>query len=177
MLSVANIEVIRRRHGAPVNVLVETGTYFGASAERALTQFKTVHTIELDPRIHAAVANRLEALGAKCYLGSSEEIVARLAAEIKEPVFWFLDAHWFDVNEWGGKYTKLSPSSLPLWKELEAIAARDYLDVIVVDDANDFGTRHPTPEWELISPKRVAGYFEAPYETEVFDNLDVIYRR
>jgi hypothetical protein len=182
MLSLANMHVIRAHHMVPVNVFVETGTYGGYSAERARTQFPTVHTVELDARMYRYAEPRLRPLGVQCHLGDSADIVPRLAKELQHPVFWFLDAHWFDTAAWGeAGLTALVPTPLPLLRELAALSLRPYADVIVIDDANNFG-RHDavmTSEWVGITQDRIASYFEIegrPFRFVIFDNLAVIYR-
>lgn len=176
MLTSANIDTIRAHHAIPLRVLVETGTYYGDSTRRALAVFPVVHTIELDRRFHDVATQTLGPLGVHCWLGDSAVLVPRLALEIREPVCWFLDAHWFNTREWGQDVPTLDPSPIPLWDELRALAQRPYPDVVIVDDAGDFGKPYPTGEWAEITSEKIAALFPAPRELAVFDNLAVIYR-
>lgn len=159
---------LRIRHASP-RIFVETGTGTGTLTRLALEQFAVVYTIELSEALVEQYHPDLEAAGAKCYAGDSAVIVSSLARAIQEPVFWYLDAHWFD----GGP--DVAYSELPLLKELEAIAGRTYADVVVVDDVNCFG-HGPQPEWDAISIERIAGMFPTAREVTVLGDQLAIYR-
>lgn len=166
---------IRMRHqGAqpPPAVFVETGTFHGKTTRWAAEQFREVHTVELHPEWYAMATRELMPLGVRCYLGDSAEVVPRLAQEIAEPALWYLDAHWF--TRVAGVAGQDVP--LPLWAELEAIAARQFRDIIAVDDVASFGKSQPTPEWESVSLERIAGYFPAHREAVILGDQAVVYR-
>jgi hypothetical protein len=158
-------------HAVPA-VFVESGTFHGKTTRLAAAQFREVHTIELHPTWYAEAVEQLGALGVHCYHGNSAELVPTLARAIGEPVFWYLDAHWFKrVKDVAGQGTPL-----PLWAELEAIAARPYLDIVVVDDVHAFGGSDPTPEWLDVSLERIAGYFPGHREARIALDQAVVYR-
>jgi hypothetical protein len=59
----------RDRGDPPASVFVESGTYHGATARRALSLFASVHTIELSESLAAEYHPTLAAMGINCYLG------------------------------------------------------------------------------------------------------------
>jgi hypothetical protein len=83
---------------------VETGTLFGDGAEELRQHFKEVHTIEIQPQLHAFAQNRFaEFPQVHCHLGDSVEVLRELAPRLLEPTLFFLDAHWSGgrVTPWG----------------------------------------------------------------------------
>ena len=170
-MTAEQLRVLRTRYDPAPRILVETGTYQGKTTRLALEQFDVVHTIELHhDRFWWALAD-LSPLGAHCHQGDSRVWVPRLAQQIEGPVFWYLDAHWFRVPGVAGER-----EGLPLWDELEALAARPWPDVIVVDDVHSFGGDQPTPEWREISLEKIASYFPGHREAVVLGDQAAIYR-
>ena len=166
------------------SVAVETGTFRGERTMLFAGFFPEVHTIELSPKLHREAVERLAPLkGVTCLLGDSAVVVGELAKQYDQTVFWYLDAHWFSLNRGHSREgyrrdaeAEIARSPLPLWAELDAIAARTYADIIVVDDARDFGRSEPTPEWEDISLAAIAGYFPGCTEAVVLGDQAVVYR-
>lgn len=153
-------------------VFVESGTFHGDLTRLALGRFREVHTIELHMSWHADAVRALGPLGVRCYQGDSATWVPLLAQELVEPVFWFLDAHWFKR----AKGVAGADRPLPLWAELEAIARRPYPDIVVVDDVHCFGTSEPTTEWLEVSLERIASYFPGHREAVILHDQAVVYR-
>jgi hypothetical protein len=170
-MTAAHLTMLRTRYQAPPQVFVETGTFDGKTTRFALEQFAAVHTIELDHDRFWRALGELGPQGAHCHHGDSRVWVPRLAQQIEGPVFWYLDAHWFNVPGVAGR-----DEGLPLWAELEALAARPWPDVVVVDDVHSFGTDQPTPEWQAISLERIAGCFPGHREAVVLGDQAVVYR-
>ena len=163
------LERLRMRNPPPPAVCVETGTGSGTFTRLALKAFRDVYTVELSQSLVAEHHPGLAAEGANCWQGDSADIVPRLAVDLKEPVFWYLDAHWFN----GGQ--DVAQGDLPLLSELWAIAQRPYRDVIVVDDVNCFGNG-PQPEWEVITAERIAAFFPGALEVVQMGDQFVVYR-
>ena len=186
-LTAPALEAVFARHTwlALPEVAVETGTFRGERTELFARYFHTVHTVELSPVLHGAASARLAPLGTRvqCHFGDSAVVVPRLAAEIQEPVLWYLDAHWFSLNRGKSRAgyardaeAQIARGPLPLWAELEAIGARTYADVVLVDDARDFGRSEPTPEWEEVTLARIASYFPGCVEALVMGDQAVVFR-
>jgi hypothetical protein len=168
------LDRIRNRFpdGPGIRVFVETGTFHGKTTRLAAQCFPEVHTIELHDQWHAEAVRDLAPLGVRCHHGNSAELVPQLAAAIAEPAVWYLDAHWFKIVP--GVAGQAVP--LPLWAELEAVAARPYRDVVVVDDVHAFGKMEPTAEWLDVSIERIAGYFPGHRAAAIQDDQAVVYR-
>jgi len=115
-------------------VCVETGTYMGDSSLLFSKIFKKVHTIEISKKWHKFASKRLaDEPSIVCHLGDSADVMAELAPTIDEPVFYYLDAHF------AGGDTGFGKKEVPLNEELNAICARNYQDVIVIDDLRLIG--------------------------------------
>jgi hypothetical protein len=125
---------------------VETGTYQGASALKALAYFDRVITCDLDPELICRFAN-LKLPGPK-YLTAlcmdSHQMLGEVFANpCLLPALVWLDAHWM-----GGP--KLGPEC-PLLDELRAIGGTRGRHVVLIDDARLFLAPPPPPhdprEW------------------------------
>ena len=171
MRKASDLDVLRLRYEPNPKVFVETGTFHGKTATWASERFAVVHTIELSPALHTVAAAALTPVGVICHLGDTREHLPRLAKEIDEPVFWFLDAHWLDQPDAAGKGTML-----PLHDELAALAKRPYADVIVVDDVASFGREDYQPGWGEVALDWIAGHFPQPRLTTRYKDVAVVYR-
>jgi len=132
---------------------VETGTFRGDGVCRALEDFDRVYSIELNPMLHAAAVLRFrgdERVTILC--GDSAKVLATL--EIKEPVCFYLDAHW------SGRGPQ---TPLPLLDELRAIARRPYTDVVIVDDMRLMGKQSIDGD-DLDYPKSLYDWREASFQ-------------
>lgn len=161
-----------RQTSSRPEVFVETGTYRGVTARLALAQFREVHTIELSPTLFAEISPALEDEGAQCWCGDSAIMVPHMVTMFEEPVFWYLDAHWWPESE-----PDVAHGELPLWAELNALAARPhtYHDVIVVDDVSCFG-HGPQPAWSDVSLERIAALFPDAREVVLLGDQAAVYR-
>jgi predicted O-methyltransferase YrrM len=166
-----DLDILRGFHGKGPNVFVETGTFHGKTARWAAERFQVVHTVELSPELYRAAAEALTPLGVRCHQGDTREHLPRLAKEIDEPVFWFLDAHWLDREHAAGKGTQL-----PLHDELTALAERPYADVIVVDDVASFGREDYQPGWGEVALEWIAGHFPHHKASMRYKDVAVVYR-
>lgn len=111
------------------NICVETGTYMGDSSLVFSKIFDEVHTIEISKKWYDFARKRLkDEKSIICHFGDSADVMAELAPTIKEPVFYYLDAHF------AGGDTGFGKKEVPLNEELTAICSRVFQDVIVIDD-------------------------------------------
>jgi hypothetical protein len=174
LFTMPRLSAVQHRHPgvAEIRVFVESGTFHGKTTRMAAARFAIVHTIELHEAWYQEAVRELGPLGVHCHHGDSATVVPQLAAEIQEPVVWYLDAHYFTlVPDVAG-----ADVPLPLWAELAAIARRRYPDVIVVDDVRSFGTENPTPEWAEVSLDRIAAAFPGHREAVILHDQAVVYR-
>lgn len=162
-----NAEFIQRicaDHANP-RVCVETGTWKGQRTEIFAEVFDRVHTIEIDGDQMEETINRKpwDQKRIAFYLGDSCQLLPALAMQLNEPVFWYLDAHWFPGIKYKGG------NAAPLFRELRAIASRpNYADTVVVDDVHAFMRK----EWGDNPPPNVVSIWGETNQKnieEVFD--------
>ena len=178
--------ILTRHNGHTVvpAVAVETGTFRGERALLFAEHFAEVHTIELSPTLFAKADARLAPYPHVLrHLGDSRALVPALATALAQPVLWYLDAHWFTLNRKRSRAgaardaeAQIANTPLPLWDELEALAARTWADIVVVDDVRDFGRTEPTEEWRDVSLERIAAYFPGAVEAAVLADQAVVWR-
>ena len=130
-----------------VSTIVETGTYQGDSTVRFIELVDNVITIDVLPMCIGFTAGRLRERGfslsgtpgkymymrknkssVTLYQGSSPEVIRGIVEQLKEPILFFLDAHWF--------------SYWPLKDEILAIRPRPNSLIVVHDvqvPGKDFG--------------------------------------
>ena len=129
-------------------VAVETGTFMGGTTEALAQMFEDVYTVELSEKYHDETRQRIAGGNIRCLFGDTGDAVRFLSTAIREPVFWFLDAH--SPYGWSEVIKRHLPTTnpMPLWQEIDHIMARPYVDVIVVDDVHCFGGPHG---WEDVT--------------------------
>ena len=149
----------------PPQIYVETGLYNGAQIKIAADtkRFKKIIGIELDPRFAAACQRLVPTATIHC--GDTRSLLPPLARKLKEPVFWYLDAHYCATDP------PIAKSAFPLWDELVSLRTRPPGDVIVIDDVHCFGKPRPdllfrksVPEWEGVTRTSIASFLGAAGE-------------
>lgn len=138
-------EVVRGTgHHFGVTTLVETGTFEGRMVEAVARDFSRIFTIELDPRLSAAAAERFRDRPHITVLeGDSGQLLPLVLTRLEEPAVFWLDAHY------SGGQTARGDSDTPIMHELAAIAGhRLYREhILLLDDAREFsGGHYPTLE-------------------------------
>lgn len=115
-------------------VFIETGTYKGKTLEYMRQYFAVLYSIELDDDLYAKAAEKFEGDAAVTLLhGNSGEMLGYVLAELNEPAFFWLDAHYSKGVTARGK------KDSPIIEELEAIFAHPIKDhTIFIDDARYF---------------------------------------
>ncbi len=111
-----------------IEVIVETGTYLGATTRRFLEFGIPVYSFEIDPENYSKATT--VAKGAKIYQMDSVDGLKTYLPEIKDKkILFFLDAHW--------------EKHCPLLDELALIAQHGIKPVIIIHDfkvpGKDFG--------------------------------------
>ncbi len=151
-------------------VFVETGTYYAERAVLAAGLFREVHSIEISRELWERARDTYHHLGIHFHLGDSATLLPTLCQTLQEPVLFYLDAHWFAVPKVGG-----DPDHSPLGDELAAIAQRPYPDVVLVDDARDFGRQDP-PLWREVTLPNISKHFPGCAARVVYRDHAVVYR-
>ncbi|HEX5031848.1 MAG TPA: hypothetical protein VFX78_10370 [Candidatus Eisenbacteria bacterium] len=121
-------------------ILVETGTFLGATAQWAAAHFDRVHTIERSEQLYQQAHVGLAHLtNVTQHLGSSREILPRIVQDFgaERAVYW-LDAHW------SGGATAGEDDECPVLGELASLSIRTE-DIILIDDARLFLCAPPPP--------------------------------
>lgn len=137
-------------------VAVETGTWTGETATAMSAVFESVYTIDLSLKYYEDARELFFGTNVTCIFGDSAIVVPDLATALEEPVFWYLDAHFWDIpadSEWANhRESWASSSPQPLFRELAGIMRRQHADIIVVDDIHAFGSEK---NWEQITIPRL----------------------
>lgn len=115
-------EVISLAKKHRIRTAVETGTYKGDTTLALAEIFDEVYTVEVN---EAYYLNSLETLRGSgnifCHHGNSPDWLNSFLPGYREPIFFYLDAHWY--NYW------------PILDELRAISNNRHPDpVIAIDD-------------------------------------------
>jgi len=117
---------------------VETGAYLGEGIERYIQEphFINIHSIELSEKWYNYCKEKFSNnSNVQIHLGNSFIVIKDLI-DAREPVLWYLDAH-FSGGETAGADIE---NGCPLIKELETILDRHNLDdIIVIDDMQLMG--------------------------------------
>lgn len=162
-LSPTGVRTILARHAHPVPVFVETGTHNGTTlyAIHEAGIFDQLHSIELSDVFFGRALQHcvnLDGFGTKLVLhrGDSARVVPALAPTIGRPTFFWLDAHWYPEEH----VAETAP--MPLFEELEAIAARKRPDVVVIDDVQCFArqwSEGPGGDWSHVTQEKILAVF------------------
>lgn len=126
-----------------INILIETGTYYGAMVDAVKGEFKQIYSIELGKDLCQAAKLRFrESPEIKIICGDSGIRLKNLLKKIKEPSLFWLDAHYSGGN------TAFGSKSTPILDELEHILKSKINHIILIDDARMFGydPAYPTIE-------------------------------
>src|SRR5438477_2757262 len=103
----------------PNPVFIETGTYLGDGIKQALLAgFAKIRSVELSEKLCEENVRRFaNRANVKIYQGSSEGQLGYMIADIKEPITFWLDAHY------SAGITARGDENSPILKELRVIAA------------------------------------------------------
>jgi hypothetical protein len=118
---------------------IETGTYRGHSAKLLAGLFDSVVTIELSEELHRRYSPGLIADHGITALQGDSRTLLRGLVEPDVPTLYFLDGHW------SGGVTAGEDAECPVLEELDAIAAGNEADCILIDDARLFAAPPPPP--------------------------------
>lgn len=124
------------------NTLIETGTYYGATALWASKHFKTVHTIELSEplyQITSAKYGNIENIN--FHFGDTRTLLKEILKNTPddEKIILWLDAHWSSDITYGEN------DQCPLLQELEILTTCKQEVCILIDDARLFTAPPPRP--------------------------------
>ena len=117
-----------------LQILVETGTYFGAMVEACKDAFGRIYSVELQEAFYRRAQKRFARFPhIRLLHGDSATILPTLLAEISERCLFWLDAHFM------GGITAKGVSECPAMRELGLIGSHPVGGhVILIDDARFF---------------------------------------
>lgn len=180
-LTAEQLQSIVSRHSSPASTLIETGTYHGDFTTIASTIFKSVYGIELDDYNFGITKESCsEYKNIKIIHGSSTDVLPQLT--LNEPVVFYLDAHYFSPS---GSVDPgcANKSEFPLWKEIEFIKARQYKDIVIVDDVHTFGAvreelrfKPGDKEWESVSTDWLVNLLGRVIDSEIIGDAFIMWR-
>jgi hypothetical protein len=127
-----------------LDVLVETGTYFGEMIAATESGFREIWSIEIDAWLHQR-AQKVFAAKPHIHLllGDSRDVLPQVLAKLDRPALFWLDGHF------SGGITGKGSSETPILQELEAIARHRVKEhVLLIDDARDFTGKNDYPSVE-----------------------------
>ena len=133
-------------------------------ARKCSRHFKQIWTIELSAKLAADAARRLERhRNVRVLCGESSDLLPQILADIREPVVFWLDAHY------SGGVTAKGDTECPLERELRIIAEHTcHEHVILIDDVRLMGTGdYPSLERVCELARRI----NPRYRTEVRDDI------
>jgi hypothetical protein len=130
----ASVELFRR-YANPV--LIETGTNLGEGVKHALAAgFATVRSVELSDKLFADNVRRFsQNPEVKVFHGSSETQLWNMIQDIRQPITFWLDAHY------SAGITARGDENSPILKELRIIGRHPMkTHTILIDDRRQMGT-------------------------------------
>lgn len=129
-----------------IDILVETGTFYGDMVFSTRKTFKKIYSIELDKALY----KRAKSLFSKytnisLYHGDSIDILPKILLKINQPCLFWLDAHY------SGEGTARGNVDTPIMHELRyRLNKLNYNHVILIDDAEDFVGKNDYPTLEEV---------------------------
>lgn len=160
ILKYARIREYAKRHCTPI--LIETGTFHGDAVFTLRRAFREIHSIELDPRLHArAVADLGHLRHVHLHLGDSSSELARVAGALSSPALFWLDGHFCAGPSARGR------KDTPIFEELSYLLARPPgANVVLIDDARLFTGRDGYPALEQLREMVASGRPSASFEVD-----------
>lgn len=130
-----------------LTVFVETGTYYGDTVEAMKNIFNQIYSIELSRKLHEKAKKRFKGVKhIELINGDSGVELEKLIRRIDRPTLFWLDGHY------SGGETAKADKETPIYEELNCIFNTiDRGDVIIIDDARNFGTVAAYPNIEELN--------------------------
>jgi hypothetical protein len=128
-----------------LNVLVETGTYYGEMVAAMKNRFREIHSVEFDSQLAQRAQKKFAGLKhIHIHHGDSQRVVPELLRSLDRPALFWLDAGYYG---WAG----LQGDRQRLTSELEAILGhRLPQHVVLMDDARGLNGENGAPTIEQL---------------------------
>jgi hypothetical protein len=138
MGSINTFDITQIRNKFNINTFIETGTLWGAGVDYALASgFERIISIEINETLANSAKNKyINEPRVTIIQGNSSLVLVDILKNIKEPVLFWLDAHFpgADANLAAYKTELDAAENVPLEAELNIISQRLYKDIIICDD-------------------------------------------
>lgn len=127
-------EIVKWGQSSGCKIMVETGTFIGATTDYASKHFEKCITIELDPVLYQKAVQRFkDRKNVQVYHGDSGQMLRSLIKQIDQPAIFWLDAHYCGDN------TAKGGSNSPIIDEILTILSDPTKGhIILIDDARMF---------------------------------------
>ena len=146
--------------------LVETGTNYGETLWALRHYFKTIASIELEDVRYYSTRKRFRKFNnIRIIQGDSGEVLKTIINDFKEPVLFWLDAHYDGGN------TALGKRYTPIISELDTILNSPLEHIILIDDAHTF-INQLIPDYPTIKElKLIVNGYKKNYDVFVKNNM------
>jgi hypothetical protein len=146
--------------------LIETGTNYGETLWALRHYFNTITSIELEDVRYYSTRRRFKKYGhIGIIYGDSGEILKTIINDFKEPVLFWLDAHYDGGN------TAIGKLNTPIISELETILNTTLEHIVLIDDANTFIDQLRPDYPTLKELEFVVNTYKKNYRVFVKDNM------
>ena len=117
-----------------IDILIETGTYEGEMVSSLKDNFREIFSIELS-KVLAENAKKMFSKEdhIKIIWGDSGQKLKEILKKLSSPCLFWLDAHYS-----GGKSAR-GKKETPVMEELKEIMNHSERDIVLINDANNFG--------------------------------------
>jgi len=150
--------LLQKLRSCNLNVVIETGTFLGDTANFLAARGYSVITVEIEPRIAAWARARFDGVAnVRVVEGDSGLLMTGLIADLDQPALFYLDGHY------SGGETGKGQHETPVVKEVEVIL-RDAPSgsFVIIDDARCFGRLQDYPSLiDFLSSLRDRGVDDA----------------
>lgn len=129
-----------------LNILVETGTYYGEMIEAMKHRFDAIYSIELSQELYVQATERFKKFKhIELIQGDSAAALGPIVAGLTQPALFWLDGHY------SGGVTARGSNDTPIDEEISHILSAPCREhVMILDDARLFGTDPAYPSQEAL---------------------------
>ena len=161
--------IVRWGRSCGCEIIVETGTFMGWTAEYVSEYFSRCITIELDPNYYRKAVEKFKASKTvEVILGNSSDVLPDLLNKLDQRTLFYLDGHYCGHN------TAKGESNTPIIQEIRTILAHaDRNHVILIDDARMFLGCDGYPSIREL--RKLVGRLAKDYELRVSNDIIKIY--
>ncbi len=158
----------REARGINAGIFVESGTFLGDTTWEMMSEFRKIHTIEVEPKLAALARERFERKASVSVVeGDSAKHLPDICASLDGPCLFYLDGHY------SGGITGMGEKECPLVEELHAIFSHSiHPFVIIIDDARLIGTNPFYPRMDTI--RRIISGYAGNHSLEVENDAILI---